>query len=212
MGAAPKLTEINIEIPGQEAKPGPVELASEANRKDAAGAIAQRMHQIVAAIQPQDCLRTMIMSLVAHERYDKSVAELREHLDSRPDFPMFKERAERLVKHAEDLIQAVRAKRNFPGFASLNMSKQKDLFEKAVDHFEELKVTLAKIEVIERELKVDDLRSTIWVVQTFFFCIAVLISFYFFRDLSRGMIPALSVLLESWSGSLVDWIFQKFGL
>ncbi|HRK08816.1 MAG TPA: hypothetical protein PLZ57_13705 [Pseudobdellovibrionaceae bacterium] len=212
MGAAPKLTEINIEIPGQEAKPGLVELASEANRKDAAGAMAQRMHQIVAGIQPRDCLRTMIMSLVADERYDKSVAELREHLESRPDFPMFKERAERLVKHAEDLIQAVRAKRNFPGFASLNMSKQKDLFEKAVDHFEELKVTLAKIEVIEKELKVEDLRSTVWVVQTFFICIAVLISYYFIRDLSRGMIPALSVLLESWSDSLADWIFQKLGL
>jgi hypothetical protein len=212
MGAAPKLTEINIEIPGQESKPGLVELASEASRKDAAGAMAQRMRHIIGTIQPRDCLRTLIMSFVADERYDKAVAELRAHLDSRPDFPMFKERAERLVKHSQDLIQAVRAKRNFPGFASLNMSKQKELFEKAVDHFEELKVTLAKIEAIERELKVEDLRSTVWVVKTFFICVAVLISYFFIRDLSRGMIPAFSVLMDSWSDSLAEWVFQKLGL
>lgn len=189
-----------------------VELAEKSSMNDAVSAMKQQMRASVQQMGAGDNLRQAILTLVVEEQYDRAIEEVERYLDSKPDFPQFRERAVRYVKYGVELIHAVKAKRSFPGWNALNMSKQRDLFEKALDHFEDLKLTLTKIEVIEKEVRIEDVRATVWVIKTAALCIFALIVFVFLREFMRSILPTMGSLLESSTDSLVNLIFDKLGI
>jgi flagellar biosynthesis protein FlhB len=156
--------------------------------------------------------RRSILNLVAEERYDQAIDDLKAYLDSLPEYPAFKERAERFATYGIELIQAIRAKRSFPGWSTLNMSKQRDLVERAIHHFEDLKATLTKMEMIEREARIEDVRSTVWVVKSVVYAATVLLVLAFVKEATGEIIPSLSDLFESSINWMVDFIFDKTGL
>ena len=189
-----------------------IALAEKSSQNDAVSAMKQQMKASVQQMGSGDNLRHAILTLVVEEQYDRAIREIENYLESKPDFPQFRERAERYVGYSVELIHAVKAKRSFPGWNALNMSKQRDLFEKALDHFEDLKLTLTKIEVIEKEVRVEDIRSTVWVIQTAAICVFVLIVFIFMREFFRSILPTVGSLLESSTDSLVNLLFDKLGI
>lgn len=189
-----------------------IALAEKASQKDAVSAMKQQMKASVQQIGSSDSLRNSILSLVVEENYDRAIADLEAYIDSLPDYPQFKERAHRYVSHSVELIHAVRAKRSFPGWNALNMSKQRDLFEKALEHFEDLKLTLTKVEVIEKEVRIEDVRSTVWVIQAAALCLFVLMAFVFLREFTRVVLPSSGLLIDASIDSLVNMIFDKLGL
>lgn len=189
-----------------------VEMAEKSTQKDAVSAMTMKMKASLGSIGAVDNLRHTILSYVTDEKYDLAVEELKRYLDSKPQYPQFKERTERYVSYGAELIQAIRAKRSFPGWNALNMSKQKDLFERAIEHFEDLKVTLTKIEVIEKEVRVEDMRSTVWVIQALVICVGVFMVFIFMRELAHGFLPGASILFESSLDKFVDFVFDKLGM
>lgn len=196
----------------QDSNNAMIELAEKASQNDAVSAMTEQMQASLSSIGSVDNLRHTIMTYVAQEKYDRATEELNAYLDSKPDYPMFRERAGRYLTYCVELIQAIRAKRSFPGWSALNMSKQKDLFERALEHFEELKRTLTKIEVIEKEIRVEDVRATVWVVQAFFYCVSAVLMFAFLRELAGGVIPSVNLLFESGLNNLVNIICDKLGL
>jgi hypothetical protein len=137
---------------------------------------------------------------------------LRQYLNSRPQYPDFKDRSEKFVQYGVELIEAIRAKRSFPGWNALNMSKQKDLFEKALAHFEDLKATLIRIEAIEREVRIIDVRSTVWVMRACVYSVGALMIFAFLRELTGGILPSVNTVVESTTGQIVDFVFDKLKL
>lgn len=137
-----------------------------------------------------DSLRGGVLGLVVSESYDRATEELKAYVDARVDFPNYQERAGRYVEHCCDLIQAVQTKRNFPGLASLSMSKQQELHEKVLEHFEELKQNLKHIEKVEREHKLEDVRSTVWVVWAFTFAVFAILVAGFVADIRSGVLSS----------------------
>lgn len=174
--------------------------------------IAAKMRASVQDAGHVDGLRATILRRVATEQYDGAVDDLKGYIESKADYPQFKERAERYLNYAVDLVNAVKAKRSFPGMQHLSMSKQQELFDRAMEHFEDLKATLKKVESIEHEVRLDDVRSTVWVIKAMVYCVFVILILAFLRELSRGVLPAATIVVDDTFGWMVDWCFDKIGL
>ncbi len=160
---------------------------------------------------PTDGLRNSILSLIANENYSRATREIDSYVDSKKDFPEYRVRSERYVSHCKELIQAIKAKRSFPGLDSLTMSKQQALYDRAMGHFEQLKVTLAKMEALYVEIKMDDVRSTVWVLKAVVYCTFAMMAVGVCMELTRGVVGAADVLLDSAFGSFTNLIFDKLG-
>lgn len=186
--------------------------SDKAAEEDVIKAMRGRMRAGVKSEGAKGLLRNRIMTHVTEERYDEAIKEIQQFLSSKPQYPQFFIRTERYGQYSVELIEAIRAKRSFPGWNSLNMSKQKELFDRALLHFEDLKATLEKVEAIEREVRIEDVRSTVWVIKAGVLCIGALLLFAVLRELSGGVIPSANIVIESSTAQAVDYIFDKLKL
>lgn len=193
-----------------------VEIAEKSQKEEVISSMKSQMRASIASgggvgVSPGS-LRQLVLSAVVEEKYDKAISNLSGYMSSKPEYPEFKDRCERYAEYAAELIQAIRTKRSFPGWNALNMSKQKELFERALHHFEDLKATLVKIEVIEREVRMEDVRSTVWVVKAVVYAVSALLLLLFLKELTGGVIPAADTVLESTTDNIVDFAFDKLKL
>jgi hypothetical protein len=156
-------------------------------------------------------VRAQILTMVANENYNKAVEELKAYAESKHEFPQFRVRAERYLAYAVDLIHAIKAKRSFPGLQHLSMSKQQELYDRAMEHFDDLKATLRKVDHIEREVKLDDVRSTVWVVKALIYSVFAVLVLAFMLELSRGVLPAATIVVDDVFGNIINFIFDKIG-
>lgn len=186
--------------------------AEQHNERELTSRFSARMQAAVKDLGAVDSMRHTILSYVASENYDRAIQELQKYIDSKTEYPQFKARAERYSSYATDLVNAVKAKRSFPGLQSLSMSKQQDLFDKAMEHFDDLKVTLKKIEQIDREVKVEDVRSTVLVVKAAIYCLFALATVGFMIELSRGVMPTAWRVIDYFLSDATNFIFDKIGL
>lgn len=174
--------------------------------------ISARMKSSMNDTGLRDGPRSLILSNVASEHYQKALDELELYTNSHADYPQFKQRAERYLSYAGDLINAIRAKRSFPGMQHLSMSKQQELHDRAMTHFDDLKATLKKVEKIEAEVHLEDVRSTVWVVKAIVYCLFALLVLGFLLEVSRGLLPAANVVVDDAFGTFTNAIFDKLGL
>lgn len=188
--------------------------AAQATEGDAKSTMTDKMRQSTSAARMSGgtYTRNTILAHITEERYDEAVASLKAYVASRPEYPEFSKRAARYLEHGSQLIRAIEAKRSFPGWNALNMAKQKDLFETALAHFDEFKVTLGKIEALEREERSEDVRSTVWVMRACVYSVSVLLFFAILKELSGGVFPSLNILIDSSVSQFVDFIFDKLKL
>ncbi len=142
---------------------------------------------------PSGSLKYNILTLVLSEKYDPAIKELRDFLAEESPYPDYYKRIKPQVSYCIDLIYAIRAKRNFPGFNSLTRSKQQELREKFKEHFEELKRAQKKIENILIDLRIGDSRSTIMVIWSLWHAIVAVFALGVILDLTRG-----GVLVSIW--------------
>lgn len=185
--------------------------AEQQAEKEITSNFSARMAASVKDVGQVDTMRHTILSHVAGENYERAIDELKNYMSSKDNYPQFRQRAERYVTYAIDLINAVRAKRSFPGAQHLAMSKQQELFDRAMDHFEDLKATLRKVEQIDREVKLEDVRSTVMVVKALIYCAFAVLVLGFLLEISRGVLPSLWVVIDSAFGDATNWIFDKIG-
>lgn len=193
-----------------------IETAEKSQKEEVISSMKSQMRASITsasgAIGPNGSLRQSILTLVVEEKYDLAITRLQEYVTSKPEYPDFHERCQRYSEYCVELIHAIRTKRSFPGWNALNMSKQKELFERALHHFEDLKATLTKIEVVEKEVRMEDVRSTVWVVKSVVYAISVLLIFVFIREMTGGVLPAAHTLIESSTSTFVDLVFDKLDL
>lgn len=159
-----------------------------------------------------DSLRFKVLSWVLNEDYDKSVSELKEFLAQPSEYPEFKERVERYIHHSIDLIFAIKAKRNFPGINSLTRAKQQELREKFKEHFKELQQILMRVEKVETDLRISDVRSTIYVVRALWIAAISIIFLAFSLEILRGLAITSFIVFDDYITSMSNWLFGLIGL
>jgi hypothetical protein len=150
-------------------------------------------------------LRGSVLGMVAGENYDRAKVDIQDYVRSRRDFPVFQSRVERHVQHCSDLIQAIQTKRNFPGLGALSLSKQQEIHEKVLEHFEELKQNLKHIEKVERDHKLTDVRSTVWFLKTLSYVVGALLTTTFIVDLKYGLFSSAITVIDTAADNLSSW-------
>ncbi len=144
-----------------------------------------------------DSLRHTVLQCVSRESYERAADTLKMYVESQPEFPEFKVRAIRYLEYGVDLVNGIKAKKSFPGLSTLPMNKQEELFSRAYEHFEDLKVTLKKIEKIEREVRLEDKRSTVWIVKAFMHSAIAIVALGIFLELSSGTLVSMGIVADN---------------
>lgn len=158
-----------------------------------------------------DSLRQTILKLVVSENYDRAKEDLKVYIESYGDLPIFRDRVAPFVTNSNELIQAIRTKRNFPGLGSLSLAKQQEIHERVLNHFEELKSHLKRIEKIEKDIRLADVRSTSWFVKTSFYSILAIAMTGFVMDLRHGMFHSFLYVFNQMTLDLSNWVIRLFG-
>jgi hypothetical protein len=171
--------------------------------------ILSRMRSIVAESGPSDSFRHYILKLVANGKYEAAKKELERYSIQKRTYPQFEVRARRLIDSCVQFIEVVETKRNAPGISQLSFSRQQDFFERAIEQFEALKRLLVKIEQIEVEVRLEDLRSTVLLIRTVSFCACVLTAVFIIREAGSGFLPNAYVVTDHYMGELINSVFDK---
>lgn len=156
-------------------------------------------------------LRQSVLNDVVEGNYQKAQSRIEYYSQDRHQFHNFQLRSARLRKHSADLIVAIETKRNFQGLATLPLAKQQELYEKVLDHFEELKISLKNIERMDKEIRLDDIRSTTWVLKSlansafFIFVLALLI------DIKVGLAESFGVVFDAFVTDLTNGFIRFIG-
>lgn len=156
-----------------------------------------------------DTLRFNVLTYVVEENYDKAIEEMRNFLLQDFEYPTFKSRVDRYIHHGIDLVNAIRAKRNFPGAHMLTMAKQKELNEKFVAHFSELQFILKKVERIQTDVRIADIRSTVWVLKALSWSVFAVVVVAFLLDVNAGLLKTTIIVVDDVFRELVAHIFKK---
>lgn len=155
-------------------------------------------------------LRRVVLRAVTEGQYEMAQSEIDDYINYREKFPNFQSRCERYREHCRDLVDAIKTKRTFPGLKSLSISKQQELHDKVIEHFDELKDYLKQIEMVEREVRMEDLRSTTWFIRTFFQCVLAVLGVAFVLDLTGGLASSFLVVVNRLISDVATWLTSLF--
>lgn len=159
-----------------------------------------------------DSLRYNILTWVLDERYDKAIEELKDFLERPSEYPNFKGKITRYIHHSVDLIYAIKAKRGFPGINSLTRAKQQELREKFKEHFKELQYILKIVEKTQGDLRIQDARSTIYVVRALWLASLGVIILGFWLDIVNGLAQTSIVVFDDLFTKLANYLAGTLGL
>lgn len=151
--------------------------------------------------------RYMVLHSVMTKKYDDAFEEIDGFVDEKKDFPIFNTRTAPYVRHCKDLISAIRNKREFPALGALAVSKQKEMFDKVIEHFDELKSVLKRIEAIGYEVQLDDIRSTTIFLKSFVYSLFAVIVVIFLLDL-QDLLLTYGIVMGNLASSLTDLVFN----
>ncbi|HEX4923741.1 MAG TPA: hypothetical protein VFV50_06630 [Bdellovibrionales bacterium] len=154
-----------------------------------------------------DSLVAATLQFVVDDNFDRAIHELRVYQAMKSTFPLYVDRTQRYFDHCVEVIEAIRTKRAVPTH-NLPAAKRQELSEKIFMHFHELKDSLTKITHIESELRVQDAKSTVWVIQAFCICLFFLMLFAVFLEAYRTMRIPVTVVFSD----IMDWILLKIGI
>lgn len=124
-----------------------------------------------------DTISKIILSLVIDDRFDSAMNEIQYYQQLKAKTPLFAGKTNSHFRSAVAIIRDIREKRNIPNFDRLRSGKQKEVRDQVIKQVKHLKDILTKIEQVDHDLKIQDVRSTVWVLKTFTFCSVTLVFF-----------------------------------
>ena len=123
----------------------------------------------------------VVLSCVVHGHYGRAQKELECVYSGFEEFPGFIMRSKRFVDHAKSLVDAIKTKHEVGKSPHINKSKQKELSDRIVEHFIDLKKTLMNIEKVQKSVRANDLSSTIYFFKASFYSfVAVFVAYTLF--------------------------------
>lgn len=157
-----------------------------------------------------DSLRQVVLSSVVSNDYDGAIAQMADYVESKSAFPAYADKVQRYQSHAQDLIRAIQAKRSFSGLGVLPLAKQQEIYEKVLEHFEELKAYLKRMEIIDKELRLEDIRSTTWVLKAVANATFFVVGAGFLLEVVGGLGESFHLVFSEMIGALVESTFKLF--
>lgn len=157
-----------------------------------------------------DGLSHVVLRLVTDENYEMAADQLQLYIESKRDYPNFQSRAPQYIRHCKDLINAIKTKRDFPGLTMMSLSKRQEIYDHVLGHFEELKSYLKYLERLERDYKLQDVRSTAWVLRAFMNCAMFVFLFAMFRELI-GLGTSFEAVVDKIVTDLSQFVLDLFG-
>lgn len=118
-----------------------------------------------------DTLAQVILSMLVDERFDSAISELNYYQKEKNEIPNFETRTKGYFKHCIEIVEKLKELANLPNFNNLRTAKQKEMREQMTALAKEVKDVLGRIEKVDYDLRVQDVRSTVWVLKTFSFCV-----------------------------------------
>lgn len=159
-----------------------------------------------------DSIRYNVLTFVVNEEYDRAIAYLRDFLEMDSKYPNFKDRIQKYVKHAIELIYAIRNKRSFPGASLLTKSKQVEIRDRFKEQFHDLKSVMKKIENCHEELRLNDIKSTTILVRALWFSITAIAIAAFLLEFVTSLGMTMLHVFDTTIGALLSYAFEAFGL
>lgn len=148
-----------------------------------------------------DSLKKTVLTLASHGNFEAAKRELAFYQKSENRMPGFEARSRHYVRHCMDLLDAIYNLKNIPNMDSLRAAQQKAIRERIIRYAEDLSSTLGRVEKVTNDLRIQDIRSTLWVLRTFSLCIITLFCLMAFKEAFYSLSSPL--------GSLVSEITQK---
>lgn len=149
-----------------------------------------------------DSLRHTILRSVVAGDYDRAELDLARFTALKGDYPTFKSRTASHFQHTAELINAIRAKRNFPGLASMTVARQQEMLDNVSGHFDELKHTLKHIERVSKDCALEDLRSTAWALRTVCYTVIAVVGVAFVMDFNQSLGQPLAAVYDQMTTSM----------
>ena len=159
-----------------------------------------------------DSIRHTVLRRVVEAEYDEAIRDLESYVQSQSKYPAFQQKCQPYLKHCVELAYAIRTKRNFTGLSTMSLSKQQEIYEKVVDHFEELKRFLKQIEKVERDVRLVDIRSTVWVLRAWWQSCLVILGVAFFMEMSTGLHKSFFLVANTLVDNATTYVFNLLGL
>ncbi|PIT98636.1 MAG: hypothetical protein COT74_13090 [Bdellovibrionales bacterium CG10_big_fil_rev_8_21_14_0_10_45_34] len=120
-----------------------------------------------------DSLKNSILSFVANSKYDVARRELKVYRSYKISVPGYIARTTQMYEQSEFIISQIEQLGRSKEKPSLPLAQKQRIQEKLLGLFESLKSYLGRIEQVENDLKVRDLRASAWVLRTFVICVFV---------------------------------------
>lgn len=152
-----------------------------------------------------DGFRHDILSMVSHKKYRGVLKEIDAfYKEKERTMPHFNVKAKRYFDYIKQLIEAIEEHKTIPNFDQLPAAQQKKVHEQVFTYFDELNNTLKRVEKVIHDLKVQDVRSTIWFLKTFSYCVMVILSVMAFTEAVEWIGNPLPVLFRSFEEVLMN--------
>ena len=161
-----------------------------------------------------DTLRYNVNYFLLNEEYDRAVTELENYKLKEFDLPKYKEKIIPYLNHAMDLVRAIQAKKSLFDNPSLTRSKLQELQDIVRSHYDELQLMFQKMDQIRNQLQMEDVRSTVWVIQALVYSSLALILVFLIKELSEGVVMSFDTVwthwTDQWVNAFFDWLDKKF--
>ncbi len=159
-----------------------------------------------------DTLRYNVLTLIINEEYDRANHHLKDFLNTDSEYPNFRQRTEKYIKHSLELIQAIKSKRDYPGMALLTKTRQAEVREKAREHFQDLKSVLRKVEICQEELRLTDIKSTTILMRTIWLVVVFIAIAAFVKELVDGLGSTFLIIFDQQLGEWIHLFFISVGI
>ena len=161
--------------------------------------------------QGQNFVR-LVLENVKNTNYDNAKLAIEAFVRSKNEYPRFEARITSVVEFSKDLIDSIEAKRNFPNMHLLSMTKQKEIMDLVLMHFNELKQALKSLERAGRDEHVMDLKSTHILIKTFTYMVGLFFAALFLTSFTSDLGQPFLALVESATVRMVDIVHSLLGL
>lgn len=146
-----------------------------------------------------------ILQMVSSKKYRAVLIEIDAFFKVKQEtMPHFDVKAKRYFDYIKQLIEAIEEHKTIPNFDQLPAAQQKKVHEQVFTYFDELNNTLKRVEKVIHDLKVQDVRSTIWFLKTFSYCVMVMLSVMAAVEALEWIGNPFPVLFNSFEGFLLE--------
>ncbi|MFK8139311.1 MAG: hypothetical protein AB8E15_13205 [Bdellovibrionales bacterium] len=154
VGAVNELTELQAIDGGGESENNPEDLESYISNEYSGSKASANF-------------RSDILNMVAAKKYRSVLHDISAFKkDKDKNMPYFQTKTDRYFKYIVHLIEAIEEHKSIPNFENLPAAHQKKVHEQVFLYFDELNNTLKRVESVIHDLKVQDVRSTVWVLKS----------------------------------------------